>query len=311
MRSLKFFVGICSLALFPVVGWGQDAGTNEKSAAEWEEVLEELLPIVVKNESYGMGRDRALSAYQVNGILQGGFRFYAREHRQMLDENLLPHLLKAALDRKRRWLLLGPMAAMYRLGRAKQLPALVGDDKAPPAQRVIAAAALYRAGESTPVETLIPLLRTAHELDLQQALVWLLGQSQEPAAVETVVGSLNHPRTELHEVAAYAVYYQKSPAAIAPLAERIRERHAAGDVAYRFILALGEIEDSKTAPMLAQLLAETLKTTKPNDPILNYLISAFEKVTDQSFRCEGQTHQECARKALAWWRQEEDKRIAR
>jgi hypothetical protein len=180
----------------------------------------------------------------------------------------------------------------------------VRDEKAPAAQRVIAVVALYRAGEPTPIEVLIPMLRATHQTDLQQAIVWLLGQSQDPAAVETVVGCLSHPNAALHETAACAAYYQKPPAAIDALAERIREQHAAGKEAYWFTLALGEIDDPRTPRVLAQLLAETLKTAGPDAVILRHLVYAFDQATGSSFHDEGKTNQDRARNALAWWREE-------
>lgn len=303
MRCLFLLVAVWGMA-----AWSRDSAGQEpaRGAFEPKAALEELLPIVVKVEPYGMGRDRPLSPWHVGGILQGGFRYYVREHRPLLEESLLPLLMKTALERPRRWLVVGPLAAMYRMGRAEKLPALVRDEQAPAAQRVIAVAALYRAGEETPVETLIPMLRTTREPDLQQAVIWLLGQSADPAAVETVVGCLRHPARELHETAAYAVSYQKPPAAIEPLAERIRQCQAEGRHGYWYTRALGEIEDPQTAHILAQLLAEALKTSGPDDVLLDNLTWAFGSAVERSFREEGKTHEERARAALAWWRREGD-----
>jgi hypothetical protein len=88
------------------------------------------------------------------------------------------------------------------------------------------------------------------------------------------------------------------------LAEHIRRRRAAGDDAYWFALALGQIQDPKTAPVLAQLLAETVKTAGPNDRILWNLLSAFGYAVNRRFHQDDKTAQECVQEALAWWRKE-------
>jgi hypothetical protein len=274
---------------------------GEMNDRELAVILDELLKVVINNEPFGAVRDKPLSPSAVDAIMKGGYRFYASEHRALLDENLKPLLLKTASDRARRWLLVGPLAAMDRLRRI-DLAALVRDRKAPEEQRVIAAAALHRAGETIPADVIVALLRDASQLDLQKALIWLLGQSNDPAAIETVVGCLSHPRAELHEIAALAVSVQQSPSAVEPLAERIRARHAAGQDVYQFAFALGQIQDPRTVPVLAQLLAETLKTARSDDDILGELVSAFERAVGKSFDDAGETDREAAKNALAWWR---------
>ncbi len=277
----------------------------EMSGVELTVVADELLGVVVKREPHGEGRRPPLSCSAVGASLEGGWRLYAGKYRQVLDERLLPVLLAATADPHRRWLLPGPLAAMYRLGRADELPRLVGDEQSPAARRVIAAAALHRAGESVPVDQLTGLMRTTSDVELKKAVVWLLGQSQDPAAVETVVGCLRHPHAALHEIAARAVACQRSPAAVEPLAEIVRQKWKAGEDASPFILALGGFKSRQAAQILADLMADRLRTDPENETLLRELVSAFGSASGKWFSHSGETHQEAARKALKWWHEQE------
>jgi hypothetical protein len=118
MRWVAIGIVVCGMVAWPAAGWGQDRGLEVEGDAEQRAALEELAALVYRHEPCGMAREQAFTPHIVEGILKGGFRFYAAEHRPLLNEGMLPVMLHAALDRKRRWYLVGPLAAMYRLKRA-------------------------------------------------------------------------------------------------------------------------------------------------------------------------------------------------
>jgi hypothetical protein len=181
---------------------------GKMSVSQREVVMEQLLDVVANSEPMGKGRRPPLSVQTLDSVLEGGYRVYARDYRPALHRRLLPVLLSTAQDPNRRWLLLGPLAAMYRLGRANELPRLVSDETVPQAARVIAAAALYRAGEPVPVEPLTRMFRRVSESDLQMAVILLLSRSEDPAAVETVQGCLHDPRHGFREAAELVVKHR-------------------------------------------------------------------------------------------------------
>ena len=138
-------------------------------------------------------------------------------------------------------------------------------------------------------------------LDLQKAVVWLLGRSKDPAAVETLVGCLHHLDEEMREVAARAAGSQQAPEAAEPLAEMIHQRWKAGKGATFPIYAIGEIKTRDSARLLVDLIAEVYASA-PESYTLRQLVSAFGNVTGKTFSSE--TYADSARKALQWWYEE-------
>ena len=275
-----------------------DSAARESLKVPEGAVLEQLLEIVVRNEPCGARRHPPLSAFHVDGMMRGGYRLYGGKYRQMLSPSFLSELLDAADDPERRWLVIGPLAAMYRIGRADELRRLPGNERAPIAQRVVATAALYRAGEPVAVDLLAVLFETAAELDMKKALLWLLGRSKDARAVEIVVGCLSHPDEEMSKVAARAAGNQQAPEAVQPLARIIRQRWKAREDVTFSIGAMGQIKTRESARLLVELIGD-VRETGPESHTLQQLVWAFGSVTGERF--SGKTPADSARTALQWW----------
>lgn len=262
--------------------------------------LSRLLEIVKREEPGGLARKPPLDTYHVELILRGGYRLYAGKYRAMLYANLLPAMLEAADDPDRRWLVIGPLAAMYKIGQAKGLPAIVADEKQPAARRIVAAAALYRAQEKLSARALAHVFSSATTTDIKQAAAWLLGQDKSAIAIETVVSCLQVDDEALNEIAAVATYSQQSPDAVEPLVQLIIEKWKADQSTRRYFGALTRIRDERTTQGLARLL-RTVSDRDPQNKFLAELLPAFSSATGEPFGEPADPMDQRVAWAMKWW----------
>ena len=279
---------------------------NLMTDRQLEVVFAELPTVIKEIESYGYERVAPIKPEIMLSMMNGGTDVYRKGCPTLIDRNLIPLILDACRDKNQRWMMIGPLAAMFRFHQSPDLHQMTGDETLDDGLRVVAIAALHRAGERPDFDLLTKRYNAATESDIRQVLLVAMAAHEKlPGASDTVVAALHDSSNEVAATAQMMIRQSKGDRYVIPLVTQIKDRIATGSRAMVEFSLLKNLVQQRPANRraLAELVGFVL-SNQPEGESLKEAVDIFARATGQRFGNDSDLPQERAVIALKWHNQQ-------
>ncbi len=277
-----------------------DVDLDRLPDAHIQTIANELLAVVSHVEPMGLGRSEKMDGGTMYAILDCGYRVYADKYRAVLHPRLLPHLLEACQRRDRRWLTLGPLAAMFMTKVSPELSGHVADNSQSMSTRVMVASALQRAKATAPPKTVLSLVAAVQETDLRQAVILMLGRHTDDTSCRTGVGALVDEEKGVREAAQEVVQRNHSAVYAVPLSELVIAEWKAGHDVLPILTTMRRNSHEEMTRVQIELVRHFL-SNDPEGKVLEQVLEVLSYRTSNPFGEDADLAQHKAIAALKWW----------
>ena len=196
------------------------------------------------------------------------------------------------------------LAALQKEDKRVGLDRIARDPRQNSAVRLTCLLARYGAGERLDTKAVVELLGKEKHLEMRLVATLALEHGDPREAAPCLLSLLDDPNVHIRAAAVQALHAAKPPAAVPKLRRVLDEPRGIG--VYRALDLLAAIGGQEARAVLAAYLQDSLAGGRKR-PYLHHARYACERATGQRWtRAGAQTavyYRAAARRALAWWRQ--------